>query len=189
MTILIGNYALTEKDCDNIRAFKLRFILDVPRRAFNHMRESFSHKMDIDSEWVILHHMARLTGVQPVWYDCCINSCIAYLGKYLDDTKCSFCEHLRKQPTGRAFRQFCYLPIIPRLQGFFRSERKIKEMNYRAKFEKSEDMINDVFDCEHYERLCKTKVVIDGIEKSHKYFSDPRDIALSICTDGFLLFN
>ncbi|KAJ7457316.1 hypothetical protein FB451DRAFT_1274566, partial [Mycena latifolia] len=43
------------------------------------------------------------------------------------------------------------------------------------------------FDGEHYRDLCK-KVVVDGNELSHCYFSGKFDIALSICTDSYLLF-
>jgi hypothetical protein len=66
---------------------------------------------------------------------------------------------------------------------------KAKEMQYRA-FEHNHtvDRISDVFDSRVYRRLLGKRVAIDGSHLSHKYFSDPRDIALGLSTDGFCPF-
>ena len=43
----------------------------------------------------------------------------------------------------------------------------------------------DVFDSIHYHGLLRKRVIIDGQEASHTYFSDSRDIVLGLATDGF----
>jgi Transposase family tnp2 len=48
--------------------------------------------------------------------------------------------------------------------------------------------INDIFDGSVYLKLVTTQVVVDGKELPHVYFSDPRDIALGLSTDGFSPF-
>ena len=63
---------------------------------------------------------------------------------------------------------------------------KAKEQRYRA-FDHSHTpgKITDVFDSHIYHDLLGRKVVVDRKILPHKYFSDPRDIALGLSTDGF----
>ena len=58
-----------------------------------------------------------------------------------------------------------------------------KQLKYQATYshaENDEDTIRDVFDCSVYRKLLEKYVVIDGQAQTHKYFSDPRDVALGI---------
>jgi len=50
-------------------------------------------------------------------------------------------------------------------------------------------VIRDVFDSQWYHTLCKTKVIVDGVERQHLFFAGKHDIACSLSVDGFLLFN
>jgi hypothetical protein len=112
---------------------------------------------------------------------------MCYTGKYKHDTHCRFCNEPRTRG-GRAQRHFLYLPFIPRLQGWFQSEAKIETLSYHHKFYHTPGCIKDVFDCEHYQTLRHTKVVIDGHQQEHSYFDSRYDIAFSFCADGYLLF-
>src|ERR1700761_3956814 len=127
----IGNDALTEQDRDNARAFILKVTSNMSRTAFEQMRYAFRHKLEISSQWVIIHRMAALSGVVPLWIDCCPNSCIAYTKDYAKLESCLYCGEQRHHNSGHARRQFCYVPLIPRLQGFFQSCDKIKQLRYR----------------------------------------------------------
>ncbi|TFY78735.1 hypothetical protein EWM64_g5275, partial [Hericium alpestre] len=63
------------------------------------------------------------------------------------------------------------------------------EMQYRAfQHQPEPDTIKDVFDSKRYKQLCRENVVVDGTELPHKFFADPRDIALGLSTDGFAPF-
>ncbi len=126
--------------------------------------------------------------MQPVWYDCCINSCICYLGIYTNADICPDCKEPRLSPSGRPRRFFCYIPLIPRLRALFQCIRLIELLQYRAKFVDDENVIHDIFSSEHYKTLRRSPVIIDGQELPYNHFSDPRDIALGLCTDAFLLF-
>ena len=46
----------------------------------------------------------------------------------------------------------------------------------------------DVFDGKIYRQLCTEKVIVDGKKLKHNHFSDHRDIALGLSTDGFAPF-
>ncbi|KAJ7598942.1 hypothetical protein C8J56DRAFT_1092995 [Mycena floridula] len=57
------NEQITEADRDNIRAFKLKIMSNMSRRTFDAMRSTFSHRMDLGSEWTTLYRIAVLSGV------------------------------------------------------------------------------------------------------------------------------
>ncbi|KAJ7310157.1 hypothetical protein DFH08DRAFT_636391, partial [Mycena albidolilacea] len=179
---------LTGRDRDKIRGFHLKLISKIPHTAYNQMVYAFQHKMDLSSEWVMFHRMAILSGVEPIWINCCIESCAAFAGGYADLTECPFCDSLRFSPSGKPCHMLCYLPIIPHLQGFFQNQKSIDQLLYQANYNHILRTISDVFDGEHYRTRCQQKVALDGKVLPHKYFSGKYDICLSICLDSYLLF-
>ena len=64
-----------------------------------------------------------------------------------------------------------------------------KKMRYRAEYvhEHEPGIVRDVFDSSHYQSLLKTIVPVD-MDHPFFHFSDKRDIALSLSTDGFAPF-
>ncbi|KAJ7231818.1 hypothetical protein C8J57DRAFT_1091622, partial [Mycena rebaudengoi] len=188
MVRLLGNEVLTEEDRDSIRAFKLKMISNMQREVFEQLRHSFGHKLEISSEWVMIHRIAILSRVEPRWYHCCVNSCMAYTGDDSDSVSCRFCAEPRYTSGGKPRRLFCYLPLIPRLQGYFQNPKMVEKLLYRHNYRHQRDTIADVFDGIHYRTLQQKNVVVDGQELAHTYFSGRYDIALGICTDSFLLF-
>ncbi|KAJ7621834.1 hypothetical protein B0H17DRAFT_887211, partial [Mycena rosella] len=179
---------LTDQDRDNIRAFQLKMMSTMPHLAFAQMRHAFRHKLEISSHWVMIHRVAILSNVEPVWIPCCPNSCMAYTGDHADLEACRFCNESKYAADGRPRRLFCYLPIIRRLQGFFMNHKKVEQLLYRHNYQRNPGAISDVFDGQHYRDLRKKKVVVNGEELPHCYFSGKYDISLSACTDSYLLF-
>lgn len=184
----LGDILLPEEERDNVRAFRLRFLVNIPRDAYRQVRHGLKHKILLSSEWVVLRRIALLSGVQPVWYECCINSCLCYLGEFINATACPDCNEPRKSPSGHPRRYFCYIPFTPRLQSYFQSPTLIQMMQYRAKFPHDDERITDIFSSDHYQKLRHTRVVVDGEALPHCHFSDPHDIALALSLDGYLLF-
>ena len=84
-----------DKDLDDIQAFKLYVFAQMPHTAFNQMRYAFQHRMQISSLYVTCNKLAILSRITPQWYDCCINSCIAYVNDYEDLGECPECSELR----------------------------------------------------------------------------------------------
>ncbi|KAG0704213.1 hypothetical protein DFH29DRAFT_802143 [Suillus ampliporus] len=158
------------------------------RRAYEQLRFTLRDRLPLDSQFVILQCITILSGVKPSYYDCCINSCMAYTNKYLHHQYCEYCNEPRLDTKGKARRRFCYLPLIPRLQGFFQKTELISKMSYHAEYRSDPQYMRDVFNSAHYQRLCHDKVVVDGETLPYRYFSDPHDIALSLCTDSYLLY-
>ena len=63
-----------------------------------------------------------------------------------------------------------------------------QKMSYWQSFTYSLNNFKDVFSGSHYQSLLLEQVIIDNVACSHKYFSDPRDVALGLLTDGFQVF-
>ena len=67
-----------------------------------------------------------------------------------------------------------------------------KQMKYRHKYtntSNSDGVVRDIFDSSIYRDLIEKYVVVDGRVQEHKYFSDPRDVALGISLDGVTYFS
>ena len=62
-------------------------------------------------------------------------------------------------------------------------------MKYHAGYKPNPGVIADIFDGSHYSVLCNTHVKVDNKVFDHTYFSDPRDVALGLSSDGFTPFN
>ncbi|KAI1785098.1 hypothetical protein LXA43DRAFT_1100662 [Ganoderma leucocontextum] len=116
--------------------------------------------------------VAFLASVIPEKYDCCINSCQAYTGSDAELTSCPYCKEPRYDAYNAPRRQFTYLPFIHRLVAMHANETRAEEMDYRSEFKPDEEIIQDVFDSEHYCNLRSRDVTIDGQNVGHKFFSD-----------------
>ncbi|KAG1743594.1 uncharacterized protein EDB91DRAFT_1236645 [Suillus paluster] len=118
--------------------------------------------MTLDSEWVVVHRLALLSGIEPQNIHCCIQSCIAYTGQYVHDERCPFCNEGRYTKHGHPQRTFMYIPLIPQLQALFHNPTIIEQMAYRHNFVQSDRLIRDVFDGKWYHKLRSRHVVVDG---------------------------
>lgn len=153
------------------------------------MRHSLEDEIQIDSKSVILRRVGTLSGIEPQYIPCCVNSCMAYTGRHMNRDTCCYCSEPRYSAPGKPRRTFCYIPLIPQLQGMYHDPTMSMLLRYRSNFMVTgPQVIKDVFDGELYQKLLKKRVVVDGQRQEHKFFSDHRDIALGICQDGFLIF-
>lgn len=184
-----GDHILMEDDCDNIRMFNLITSGNVTQWTFDNICFVFHHKTAIDSEYVIFWWMEILTGIKSVVYDCCPNSCITYTQRYQHLQACPLCHQPCFKPNGQLQHQFTYFPLIPHLKGFFQSEEMVNKMLYCSEFQCNEAQISDVFSSTHYQYLLWHCVVVDGKKLGHWHFSNPCNIALSLCTDSYLLYH
>ncbi|KAF9034015.1 hypothetical protein BJ165DRAFT_1315625, partial [Panaeolus papilionaceus] len=128
----------------------------------------------------------QISGFDAVRYDCCINSCICFVGPYANLDKCPHCKQARLTARNAPRNHFNYLPLIPsslipRLSAMTSNPAHAELMTYRRDFEHREGIIQDVFAGTHYLKLCQTELPNQAI----KHFSDPCDIAIGLSTDGF----
>ncbi|QRV80941.1 Transposase family Tnp2 protein [Ceratobasidium sp. AG-Ba] len=181
----IFKHQLKQEDIDMIRMLAAKLRAHFPRSTYEELRQAFSDKFTLPSEQVAWRRIKVLAGLQSRLYDCCINSCCAYLGKYQDHRTCKFCKEPRYSVSGKPRKRFRYIPLIPQLQALYQSLSMIERLRYRANYQHRSGVIADVFDCHHYRALCRKHVHPDH---QYKFFSDPHDLALGLSLDGVTLF-
>ncbi|KIJ51744.1 hypothetical protein M422DRAFT_157774 [Sphaerobolus stellatus SS14] len=97
--------------------------------------------------------VSLLSGVQLEVFDCCSNSCYAFLGEYKDLTECPKCGHLHWNDVGKPYSPCEYLPIIPRLQSFFHNPEMVKKQLYHSQQEHIPGVYENFFDGSYYQEL------------------------------------
>ena len=150
---------------------------------------------DFPSAYFLRARAKELTGIEPVRYDCCVNSCICYAGHYKPLDKCPDCKEPRfsgrdSHGNPRPRRQFLYIPLIPRLAAFLQSAHMAKLMRYRSLHVHVPGVSTDIFDGENYQQLRGTPITVHNqpVHPPANYFEDHRDIALGLSTDGYGIF-
>lgn len=187
---LLASQCLDQDDLALLRAFNLKVESHLPDYVFDQFQYTFPLE-HLPSFKAARSRVNWLSGFHPIYYDCCINSCICYTGPYEKLTSClnRKCGASRYDSAGKPKRQFRYLPLIPRLRALMANKKQAESMRYRAFEHIHEDgKIKDVFDSTHYRNLCKTFVTVNEDQLPFWFFSDPRDIALGLSTDGFCPF-
>jgi len=170
-----------------LRMFSLKVEECLLEETWSKMMHTFHHH-NIPSLKLTKAHIEFLAAYRPVAYDCCVNSCICYVGPHKMKTHCPYCKEACKNSNGHARKTFTYSPIIPCLKAYFKNHEMIKHMKYRGDFISEPDIIKDILDSENYMRLKKEYVMIGGIKQAHKFFSDDSEIALGLSLDGFCPF-
>src|ERR1700722_12256337 len=170
---------------DILRAFNYKVSVDLGATAFEKMSRAFPQLNNLPSLQRINTRIAHLSGIMPVSYHCCINSCCCFTGPYTELNTCPYCDETRYQSNGQPRNILSYLPLIPRLINYYANEKMANTMQYRHDYHSKPSVTADVFDGENYRNLCKEPVTLDGKPLGHRFFSQPTDIALGLSTDGF----
>ncbi|KZV98690.1 hypothetical protein EXIGLDRAFT_606755, partial [Exidia glandulosa HHB12029] len=180
---------LTEKDREVLRAFAFKTEHHIPRRAFKELPRYF-RGVPSSTHDANRARARALAGLKPVKYDCCINTCVLFVGPHAHLDKCPHCDAARRDERGRPFKEFVYAPVIPRLRAMYRNPAAASQQRYRheAAAEHEEGCVRDYTDGSHYRDLCQKFVRLDGLQRTYRYFSNELDVALGLCTDGFAPF-
>ncbi|KAB5587700.1 hypothetical protein CTheo_8858 [Ceratobasidium theobromae] len=181
---------LTEEEMDSIKMMAIRLFGHISQRNYERIRYSFQEKIHLLSSYRLHRKLTILSGISPLSIDCCVNSCHAFTGRYAKEEFCSKCKQacytsgLRR----KACQVFEYLPITPRLQGYFNNPDMVQKMYYRADYTQEEGRMDDYIDSKRYKKLCHMNIVIEGEDLGIRYFHGSRDIAYAVMTDGVSLF-
>jgi hypothetical protein len=180
---------LSAYDLAICRAFAYKVKTHTTDEAFAKVPYAFPSKPPLPKIDGLRSRVAFLAGIKPEFYDCCPNSCCCYVGPHQDLQACPYCNESRFRADGKPRKRFTYIPLIPRLVAFAGNESMATKMKYRAHTHKhTVEKTTDIFDGSNYRSLFMKKVELDGKTLGHKYFEDPRDIALGLSTDGFAPF-
>ncbi|KAF5342809.1 hypothetical protein D9758_013364 [Tetrapyrgos nigripes] len=182
---ILSDYEMTDDEIAHLRHFALKVETHMTEDTFASLPHAFPND-NVLSWKATRSEAASLAHFQPIAYHCCINSCCCFVGPHADETTCPYCSEPRYRSDGkRPQKHFVYVPLIPRLISFFRSQSMVEKLRYRSTFKRSETHMTDVFDAKLYDHLCQKQVVIGDQELPQKFFQFPRDIALGLSTDGF----
>ena len=78
--------------------------------------------------------------------------------------------------------------MTPHFSGYFLNPIIVKAMLYRSKYVMDINDVYNVFSGSHYQNLILKKVVVDGVEYKHAFFSDDCNITVRFMLDGFQVF-
>ncbi|KAI0326296.1 hypothetical protein GY45DRAFT_1224723, partial [Cubamyces sp. BRFM 1775] len=176
---------VSQDDLQRLRQFAFMVDTQIPDSAFAKLPFVYPDA-HIDSWKAIQSRVAQLSGITPELYDCCVNSCVCFTGPHAHLTACPHCNETRHRADGRPRARFMYIPLTPRLKALQGNKSSAQQMRYRADgHHHIPGTISDVMDASHYRTLLDQRVVVNDHELSHKFFDDPRDVALGVSTDGF----
>ncbi|RXW12694.1 hypothetical protein EST38_g13161 [Candolleomyces aberdarensis] len=180
---------LTEDEIAYLRHFALKIESHMTDDTFEMLEFAFPES-PFESYKLTKARADFLSQFKPIPYDCCISSCCCFVGPHADLDRCPYCNEPRYNSKRQPRKRFTYVPLIPRLKALYESPSPdiANNMRYRAEFKHEDGIIQDIMDSSHYRKLQETHVSIDGHQFPHKYFDDPRDIALGFSTDGFCPF-
>jgi hypothetical protein len=131
------------------------------------------------SLYKVKKYLKEITGLVPVFYDMCENSCICYTGQYESYQNCPICDSTRLDAKGKAKKVMPYLSIKDRLNIQFNDENRARELIYRHKYitNKEDDDLDEIFDGKIYKELVDENL-----------FNDKRDVAFIASCDGYQIF-
>ncbi|KAJ7318071.1 hypothetical protein DFH08DRAFT_613361, partial [Mycena albidolilacea] len=179
---------LTEHGMNAARAHNFKVNVDLGSRAYDKMRRTFPQLSDLPSLAKLQAEIGFISGVKPVKYDCCKQSCCCFVGPYADLNTCPYCDEARYDLRGRPRATFEYLPLIPRLKALFADPTMCEKLFYCAQYETEDGKIRDVFDSFEYLHLCKEHVCVKDKLYAHCFFEQDTDIAMGLSADGVCPF-
>lgn len=195
--LCIGNRDGIQIDADSlefraIKAYKLQMETNTGANTYAKWLYTFP-ELDIPSLKVLRRQMERLSGLEPIWYDCCRNVCICFAGPFANLAFCPTCKMSRRNEYGVAYNRFQYIPLTPQLTSLFAGKTSASAMRYRSRHHleiqtDAHGTIADVYDSSHYQSLLTKHVVVNGHTLDHTFFDQPTDVCLSKYTDGFQLW-
>ena len=172
-----GKTTAPEKIIEGLKLLHLKSLYNFTESAYEDIMKIFT-KNNL-SLYKIKKYLKEITGLVPIFYDMCENSCICYTGRYESYQNCPICDSIRLDTRGKAKKVMPYLPIINRLKIQFDDENRARELLYRHEYitNKEDDDLDEIFDGKIYKEL-----VYENL------FNDKRDIAFTASCDGYQIF-
>jgi hypothetical protein len=162
---------------EGLKLLHLKSLYNFTESAYDDIMEIFT--TNNISLYKVKTYLKKITGLMPVFYDMCENSCICYTGQYESYQNCPICDSTRLDERGKAKKIMPYLSIKDRLKIQFNDENRAKELLYRYEYiiSKSDNDLDDIFDGKIYKELVDENL-----------FNDKRDVAFTASCDGYQIF-
>jgi hypothetical protein len=126
-------------DMKAVRTFNYKVDTDMTARAYSKLPCAFPKQLgDLPKHYALRSHIACISGIKGVQIDCCVNSCMAFMGAFDELDYCVHCGEDRYRAcanpdTRRKPRKyFQYVPLIPRLINMYRHPKTAARLAYRS---------------------------------------------------------
>jgi len=170
---------ISKEVIEGLKLLYLKSLHNFTEAAYNDIIKVFAKKNL--SLYKVKKSLEKLTGLVPIFYDMCENSCICYTGIYESFQSCPLCHASRYDLTNKSKKVMPYLSIKKRLEIQYNNEVRAEELLYRHKYINNKDIdsedLEDIFDGKIYKELLEINL-----------FNDKRDIAFTISCDGYQIF-
>ncbi|KAG9078763.1 hypothetical protein FRC06_008186 [Ceratobasidium sp. 370] len=94
-----GGFQLPDEDKLIVEAFNYKVDANITGRMVSKLPRAFPDRLgNLPSEDRIRTRIATLAGIKGKFIDCCIGSCMAYMGPYKPLDKCLYCSEVRYKP-------------------------------------------------------------------------------------------
>jgi hypothetical protein len=162
---------------EGLKLLHLKSLYNFTESAYEDIMKIFT-KNNL-SLYKVKKYLKEITGLVPVFYDMCENSCICYTEQYESYQNCPICDSTRLDTKGKAKKVMPYLSIKDRLNIQFNDENRASELLYRHEYitNKEDDDLDEIFDGKIYKELVDENL-----------FNDKRDVAFIASCDGYQIF-
>lgn len=186
--LLIDNLVLSTEDIKVVKILSAKLRAHFSKESYEVIRCAFAQEIGLPSKFVAWGRVCNPSSLKSAAYDCCVNSCCAFLSKYRPLLHCPFCNKAWNNSKGKPQNVFHDVPLIPQLQALFQQPDLVHKLLYRADQQATYSLqrLRDVFDGAHFRSLLKKQV---RPSNPYRFFQDDTDLALSLSLDGFSLFN
>ena len=166
-----------KKIIDGLKLLYLKSLYNFTESAYDDIMKIFI--IERISLYKVKKYLKEVTGLVPVFYDMCENSCICYTGQYEFYQTCPMCLSTRLDAKGKAKKVMPYLSIKNRLKIQFNNVDRAKELLYRHEYIANKDDcdLDDIFDGNIYKELSEENL-----------FINKRDVAFIASCDGYQIF-
>ena len=139
----------------------------------------------------VRNRLKSISGILPLHFDMCINTCMAFTGPFSELKKCTYCSEdcflpSQKDDISTPRRQFITLPIGPQLQALWRHPITVAKL--RDRLRRTRDALtqrNTEKGIQDYDDVCCGSEYLDLVE-SGKIRED--DMLLNMSMDGAQLY-
>ncbi|XP_049347869.1 uncharacterized protein LOC125812416 [Solanum verrucosum] len=172
------------------RMLNIKMENTLSQRGYNQVMQLLKEALPEDNQVLDSYYqtkkLVRSLGLPVEKIDCCNSGCMLYWEDDKDLTSCKFCgyERFKRRVGSRKrklvpYKKMYYFPLIPRLRRLYASHATAADMRWHQEHTQEEGVMRHPSDSEAWKHFNET----------HPFFaSDPRNVRLGLCTDGFQPF-
>ncbi|RIB29743.1 hypothetical protein C2G38_1899036, partial [Gigaspora rosea] len=160
-----------------LKLFQIKDKHNISEAAFNKIPKVL--KIPNITLYRLEKYLKSLVPLKPLLIDCCINSCVAFTDNLINENICPRCQEPRYKFNKVTRKSVAYWSLIDSFKIQYKDKTCAETLHYRYNYTSTQNyalgnQIGDVFDGFQYKSLV-----------SSGFFSNCRDVALMISTNGY----